>query len=122
MLSVKEMAQNSCTVFIIFSPGWVHRKRDLYKISKKLTVHSPSVPNNGYDEFCLSSVIFSVKLRYCGKREIFLRFCRIKYPPPEKDIIYLVVPLQAPATAKAAGYWACSSLGVNDKRISGSYL
>ena len=34
--------------------------------------------------FCSSSVIFSFKVRYCGKREIFLRFCGITYPP--KDI------------------------------------
>ena len=31
--------------------------------------------------FCSSSVIFSFKVRYCGKREIFLRFCGITYPP-----------------------------------------
>ena len=31
--------------------------------------------------FCSSSVTFSFKVRYCGKREIFLRFCGITYPP-----------------------------------------
>ena len=35
--------------------------------------------------FCSSSVIFSFKVRYCGKRGIFLRFCGITYPqrPPQ---------------------------------------
>ena len=39
--------------------------------------------------FCSSSVMFSFKVRYCGKREIFLRFCGITYPPKTPPIIAL---------------------------------
>ena len=38
--------------------------------------------------FCSYSVIVIFKVRYCGEREIFLRFCGITYPPND-NIVFL---------------------------------